>query len=125
VPFNQLRNVMSPAPIISPSALADMRELNPDDPAFLREMIDLFIHDVGERVAELDRALATADANLLLRAAHTIKGSCCHFGAAELMRVSQIIEAQGKASDFSGAVATVPALKAAYAAVSEELKNFR
>src|SRR4051812_5684758 len=98
---------MTPAPTIDPQALEGLRELNPDDPAFLRELIDLFIADVGERFAEIDRALATADANLLLRAAHTIKGSCSNFGAVELARISQIVELQGKAADFAGATATL------------------
>lgn len=116
---------MSSTTTIDPQMLEGLRELNPDDPAFLRELIDLFIADVADRLAELDRALATADAALLTRAAHTIKGSCSNFGAVELMRVSQTMELQGKAADIAGAVATFPALKAAYAAVSADLKNFR
>ena len=116
---------MNPTVIIDPQMLEGLRELNPDDPAFLRELIDLFIADVADRLVEIDRAVATADAQLLLRAAHTIKGSCSNFGAVELMRISQIMESQGKASDVSGAIATLPALKAAYVAVSTDLKNFR
>jgi len=116
---------MNPTVTIDPQILEGLRELSPDDPAFLRELIDLFISDVADRLAELDRALAAADANLLLRAAHNIKGSCGNFGAVELMRISQIMESQGKASDVAGAIATLPALKAAYAAVSADLKNFR
>ena len=116
---------MNPPLTIDPQMLEGLRELNPDDPAFLRELIDLFIADVADRLVELDRAIATSDAPLLMRAAHTIKGSCSNFGAVELMRVSQIMESQGKVSDLSGAIATLPALKAAYTAVSADLKNFR
>jgi HPt (histidine-containing phosphotransfer) domain-containing protein len=118
-------STMNPALTIDPQMLEGLRELNPDDPAFLRELIDLFVADVADRLVELDRALATADGALLMRAAHTIKGSCSNFGAVELMRISQIMESQGKASDIPGAIATLPALKAAYAAVSADLKNFR
>ena len=116
---------MNPTATIDPQALEGLRELNPDDPAFLRELIDLFIDDVGDRLAELDRALATADANLLVRAAHTIKGSCSNFGATELTRISQVMELQGKAADFSGATATLPTLKTEFTAVAEALRQFR
>jgi len=116
---------MSSTVTINPQMLEGLRELNPDDPAFLRELIDLFINDVADRLAEIDRALATADASLLLRAAHTIKGSCSNFGAEELARISQIMELQGKAADLPAALATLPALKTEYAAVTEALRTFR
>jgi len=116
---------MNPTATIDPRALEGLRELNPDDPAFLRELIDLFISDVADRLAELDRALATADANLLIRAAHTIRGSCGNFGATELTRISQVMELQGNAADLAAAAATLPALKAEYAAVAAALKKFR
>jgi len=118
-------NTMNPSATIDPQALEGLRELNPDDPAFLRELIDLFIADVADRLAELDRALATSDANLLTRAAHTIKGSCSNFGAVELTRISQVMELQGKAADLAAATATLPTLKAEYAAVTEALRQFR
>ncbi len=116
---------MSTSTIIDPVALAGLRELNPDDPAFLRELIDLFIADVGDRVAEIERALATADANLLTRAAHTIKGSCSNFGAAGLVAAAQAMELQGKAADLAGAAVMLPTLKAEHAAVAEALQAFR
>ena len=116
---------MSLTTIIDPSALADLRELNPDDPAFLRELVDLFIHDGGERVAEVERALATANADLLMRAAHSIKGSCSHFGAAGLVTAAQALELQGKAADFTGAAAMLPVLRNEFAAVAEALQAFR
>ena len=116
---------MSLSTIIDPAALADLRELNPDDPAFLRELVDLFIHDGGERISEIERALAAADANLLMRAAHSIKGSCSHFGAAGLVTAAQAMELQGKAADFAAAAVTLPTLRAEFAAVAEALQQFR
>lgn len=116
---------MNPSGTIDPQALQGLRDLSPDEPAFLRDLIDLFVSDVAERLLELERALASADTQLLTRAAHTIKGSCSNFGAAELMRISQIMESQGKASDVAGAAAILPALKVEYVAVSEALQKFR
>lgn len=116
---------MNSTSTIDPQALEGLRDLSPDEPAFLRDLIDLFISDVADRLLDLDRALANADTQLLTHAAHTIKGSCSNFGAADLVKLCQVVELQGKTSDFSGAAATLPALKAEYAAVAEALKLFR
>jgi len=119
-----LLNTMT-TPAVDAATVAGLKDLNPDDPNFLRELVDLFLQDVPERVAEIEQALAKQDAVLLTRAAHTIKGSSSNFGAAGLAKVSLEMEHQGKAADFAGAAATLPALKAEFALVAEALKQFR
>lgn len=115
---------MSNTPAVSDQALEDLRALNPEDPAFLRELIELFLQDVPQRFAELEQALAKGDAALLTRAAHTIKGSCSNFGAANLAAVALQMEHQGKENSFSEAKATLPALKAEFALVDAALRKF-
>lgn len=110
---------------IDPQAVAGLRDLNPEDPNFLRELIDMFLDDIPLRFAEIERALANKDSQLLTRAAHTIKGSGSNFGAAGLTRISLEMEHQGKASQFDAAAATLPALRAEFALVTEALKQFR
>ena len=112
-------------PAVDPETVNALKDLNPDDPNFLRELIDMFLQDVPERVAEIEQALAKQDAALLGRAAHTIKGSCSNFGAAGLMKVSLEMEHQGKKADFAAAAATLPMLKAEFELVGEALKQFR
>ena len=119
-----LLNTMT-TPAVDAATVAGLKDLNPDDPNFLRELVDMFLQDVPERVAEIEQALAKQDAVLLTRAAHTIKGSCSNFGAAGLVKISLAMEHQGKAADFAGAAATLPALKAEFALVAEALKQFR
>ncbi len=112
-------------PAIDAETVAALKDLNPDDPNFLRELIDMFLQDVPERIAELEQALARQDAALLTRAAHTVKGSSSNFGAAGLVKVALEMEHQGKKADFAGATASLPALKAEFALVAEALKAFR
>lgn len=112
-------------PAVDPEALAALRELNPDDPAFLRELIDVFLEDVPQRIAEIEKALASSDAVLLTRAAHTIKGSGSNFGAAALGQVALQMEHQGKAAAFAEAAAALPALRSEFALVAEALKQYR
>jgi HPt (histidine-containing phosphotransfer) domain-containing protein len=112
-------------PPVDPQAIAGLRDLNPDDPAFLRELIDVFLEDVPQRIIEVEKALAASDAVLLTRAAHTIKGSCSNFGAAGLGQVAQKMELQGKAAAFADAAATLPALRSEFSLVAEALKQYR
>ena len=112
-------------PAVDPSAIDALRELNPEDPAFLRELIDVFLEDVPLRIAELEKSLANSDASLLTRAAHTIKGSCSNFGAAGLAHVSHEMEKQGKAGLFAEAAATLPALKTEFGLVTQALQQYR
>lgn len=112
-------------PAVDPQALAGLRELNPDDPAFLRELIDVFLEDVPQRIAEIEKALATCDTVLLTRAAHTIKGSGSNFGANALGHIALQLEQQGKTASFAEAAASLPTLKAEFALVAEALKTYR
>ena len=112
-------------PAVDPQAIAGLRELNPEEPAFLRELIDVFLEDVPQRIAELEKAITNSDAVLLTRAAHTIKGSCSNFGAAGLGQVAQKMEQQGKAAAFADAAATLPALRTEFALVTEALQQYR
>lgn len=108
---------------IDRQVVENLRELNPDDPNFLRELIDLFLEDFPARVAEIEQALAAKDAVLLTRAAHTIKGSSGNFGAARLARVAREMEMQGKSAAFNEAAATLGSLRAEFAQVSAALRQ--
>lgn len=110
---------------VDPQALAALRELNPEDPGFLGELITVFLEDVPLRIAEVEKALATSDASLLTRAAHTIKGSCSNFGAASLAAVSLEMEKQGKTGAFAEAAASLPKLKAEFDQVAKDLQQYR
>ena len=110
---------------VDPDTVAGLRELNPEDPGFLRELIDVFLEDTPQRIADLEKSLAAQDAALLTRAAHTIKGSCSNFGADTLAAAALEMEKQGKAADFAAAATTLPGLKAEFALVAEALRQYR
>lgn len=110
-------------PVFDPQAIEDLRALNPEDPAFLKELIDLFIQDVPGRIAEIEQAIASKNSELLTRAAHTIKGSCSNFGAANLRESSHAMEMQGRASDFAAAATSLVTLRADFALVAEALQK--
>jgi HPt (histidine-containing phosphotransfer) domain-containing protein len=112
-------------PAVDSETVNALKDLNPEDPNFLRELIDMFMQDVPERIAEIEQALAKQDAVLLCRAAHTIKGSCSNFGATGLMKISLEMEHQGKKADFAAAAAALPLREAEVELVGEALKQVR
>jgi HPt (histidine-containing phosphotransfer) domain-containing protein len=110
-------------PALEPSAIANLRALSPDDPAFLRELIDIFLEDSPKRLAEVEASLAQNDGPTLVRAAHTIKGSSSNFGATHLARLALEIEMHGKAGNLPAAAAIVPALKDEFGRVRDALRR--
>ena len=110
--------------VITQQAIEDLRALSPDAGGeFLRELIEIYLQDIPERIGELELALASGDPILLTRAAHTIKGSSSNFGAVRLSKVAHEIEMHGKAGDLAAAGAARDRLKSEYALVAAELKR--
>lgn len=112
-------------PPIDPQAIQTLRELSPDDPAFLRELIDVFLADTPARIGEIEQAMAARDAAVLKRAAHTIKGSAGNFGANDLAAAALELETCGRNADFTEAAARLPALRREFDRVAEALRQYR
>lgn len=91
---------------IDPQAIEELRAMNPDDDSFLRELVQIYLEDSPQRIAEIDLSLEQADALRLTRAAHSLKGSSSNFGALQLRAVCETIEHLGR----DGKLAEVPAL---------------
>jgi HPt (histidine-containing phosphotransfer) domain-containing protein len=62
-----------------------------DDPAFIRDLIDLFLVETPRRINDMGAALKAGDVRALSQIAHTVKGAAANFGArAVQMRCIQI-----------------------------------
>jgi HPt (histidine-containing phosphotransfer) domain-containing protein len=115
---------MVPDPILDPNAIQALRDLSPEgDGEFLRELISIFLADTPKQMANIESALAAHDGALLVRAAHTIKGSAGNFGAGELAQLAGRIEQSGKAGDFAAVRAILPDFKTHYGLVAEALRQ--
>lgn len=115
---------MSTGPILDPEAIQALRELSPDgDGEFLRELITIYLTDTPKQIAQIEEALARQDVTIVVRAAHTIKGSSGNFGAEEFARLAREIEAAGKANNLAAAAVLLPELKSRYEKVAAALKE--
>jgi HPt (histidine-containing phosphotransfer) domain-containing protein len=110
---------------IDPHAIAALRAIAPDEPNFLRELIDVFLADTPARLADMTRALEQSNAELLTRAAHSVKGSACNFGATLLVELAAELENIGRAAAWSDAAARLPAAREEFERVAAALQQLR
>lgn len=114
---------MSEDAIIDPATIATLRELSPGDDSFLREIIGIYLHDSPVRIAEIRTGIATSDAALLTRAAHSLKGSSGNFGALRLQAASKEVEQLANEGRVAEAAALLPRLEAEFQQVAAALQK--
>src|SRR4051812_21605853 len=107
---------------IDMQAIDGLRELSPDaGTEFLRELIEIYLQDTPQRIAEMEDALSKKDLPAFTRAAHTIKGSSSNFGAGKLTKLAHELEMQGKSENVAESPASCAKLRAEFAAVGQVL----
>ncbi len=125
---------LPPSPLAPPTAsaraldakaLAELHSLDAEMPGedFLANLARAFLDTVAPSTSSLERALERADALTLERTAHTLYGSCSHFGAKELMGLLRQLEAAGREADFAAAGGLVPAVARELGRVGSELQS--
>lgn len=115
---------MSTEPTLNPDAIRALRELSPEgDSEFLQELIAIYLADTPKQMTKLEEAITRQDADLVVRAAHTIKGSSGNFGAAGFARLAREMETHGKSNNLAAAAAALPEFKSAFAQVAAALKQ--
>ena len=111
-------------PTIDMQAIDGLRELSPDSGTeFLRELIEIYLQDTPQRIAEMEDALTKKDLPAFTRAAHTIKGSSSNFGAIKLTKLAHELEMQGKSDNVSDSPAYCVKLRAEYTQVGQILSR--
>ena len=92
---------------------------------FVTELVDTFLEEAPQILAELRGARADADADRFRRAAHSLKSNSLTFGALALGAIARDIELRGLAADAAvdgAALDALNALDAAYAQAAAALK---
>ena len=106
---------------INPEALEIMLQMVGGDTAFLAEMIDTYLADSPQLLTDLGQAVAAGDAELLRRAAHSLKSNSENFGAHALAAIARALEELGKRGELAGAAALVAKGTAEYERVQPAL----
>jgi HPt (histidine-containing phosphotransfer) domain-containing protein len=111
---------------LDPSVIQGLRELGgTEDPGLLLELIELYLADAPQRMAEMERALASDDWKLLERAAHTLKSASANIGALGLSALCKELEMQARSSDHQGCNGLVRLSAESLARAESALRNLR
>jgi HPt (histidine-containing phosphotransfer) domain-containing protein len=95
-------------------------------PAFLAELIDVFLKDSPELIKRMQGGMAAGDIESVRQAAHSLKSNSASFGADRLAGVARELEMIAKSGTLDGAESKLSAVKAEYAQLLpllQELKN--
>jgi CheY-like chemotaxis protein len=67
------------------------------DETLIREVINVFLDDAPRQIQNLEKAVAEADASMIERQAHTLKGAAGNVGAEILQAAASVLEKAGQA----------------------------
>jgi HPt (histidine-containing phosphotransfer) domain-containing protein len=125
-PREPMRRNLPPAqtalPTLDLDTLNALRALGEGDSAdVLSELITLFLDDTPRLLAEARAAVEAGDAQVLQRAAHTLKSSGASLGALPLSALCAELETMGRESQLEGAKEKAARVEAEYERVKTAL----
>ncbi len=92
-------------------------------PEILSELRDLFLEHAPPLYEAIIKSVAERDNEAVLRAAHSLKGSCSTFGAPRLAHVCKEIESAAKADDVASIEAYLGVFEEEYNAVCLDISK--
>lgn len=69
---------------------------------FLMDLVDVYLADTPNRVAQMREAFSGGDAQTLIREAHTLKSSSANVGAMRLSALAKEMESAGRSGKLEG-----------------------
>ncbi len=99
--------------VLDPAALEQLGATAGDD-AFVRELVSTFLSDAPTLLATLAAGVADADAEVVRRAAHTLKSNALTFGVTELAGEAQKLEIAARDGALAGAGMLLEAIEREY-----------
>ena len=69
---------------------------------FLVDLIDVYLEDTPNRIAQMRGAVGGGETDTLIREAHTLKSSSANVGAMRLSELAKQMELDWRSGDFAG-----------------------
>ncbi len=128
----QLRNILLPSKVsrsaankvtLDHSAIEAVRQLDPDgNDRLLSRLIALYRDDSSQLLVDIDNGMKAGDADIVARAAHTLKSSSANLGATNVAAIARQIEHLARGGDISGLPASFTQLRAQRTVALSELE---
>ncbi len=113
------------AAMLDPAALQDLLSVLGGEFAYLEEVIDSFLEEAPQLLAELGGFVDDGDAVGVSRVAHSLKSNGADFGATTFADLCKGLEARGRAGSLEGAANLAAAIMAEYEKVAAALTSLR
>jgi len=109
------------------AAWQNLNDLADGDMVFMLELLDAFLKDAPQMLAEISEAVKRKDLKKLRLAAHSLKSNSADFGAMTLSGLCRELEVMSQATegDLAGATELVAQAQAAYEQAEVELQVVR
>jgi HPt (histidine-containing phosphotransfer) domain-containing protein len=91
---------------------------------FIGVMLETFLEETPQLMADLQNALAANDAEAFRRAAHSMKSNAATFGATRLSELAKELESIAKAGTLSEVGDRLKVLEEALQSASKEIRDF-
>ena len=111
-------------PTLDLEVIEGLRELGGDDePGLVLELIEMFLDDAPERLAEMTQGVDTGDLEMMVRSAHTLKSSAANMGAMLLSQICNAMEVAARDEDARRFRSMTEACRTAYDASARALRQ--
>ena len=107
--------------VLDKRQLMQLQELIGGDPSEFLELVNTFLIEAREIVAEMSGALDAKDLDVLRRSAHSLKASSQDFGATQLSGLNATLESYCRVQWPDTAAEQVDQIKVAFDHVEQEL----
>jgi len=102
---------------LDPIAVDSLLEMIGGDPEMVREIVNAFLEDAPDRLAEIATGLADGDATVVRRAAHTLKANGLTFGALGFAEACRKLEEVAGNGALDGAAPIAAEIERSWSAV--------
>ena len=106
-------------------AMAKLLEMVGGEKVYLVELIDSFLADAPQLLADMEQAAEGGNAAALRLTAHSLKSNAADFGAAALRDLCKELEMRGKNGDLVGVTDLVQQAKATFVQVKVALEEMK
>ena len=110
------------ATALDTTVLAALLDSVGGDAAFVADLVETYLADGVEQLAEIDEAVRSSDAEALVRPAHTLKSSSRTVGANRLGELARQIEMLGRSGSTTGAGELAAATRAEWTGIEAALR---
>jgi signal transduction histidine kinase/HPt (histidine-containing phosphotransfer) domain-containing protein len=115
---------VSPDQLLDQAIISELREMPPDNGvSMLRELIDLFVEGVPQRLEQIGQNLSNAEQ--LAFQAHALKSMSLNMGAKRIVELARKLEESGRAGSVAEAPALLKELESAFTQTKSHLMPLR